>query len=147
MTDAEILSAINADSTAKALADVGNDDGCAKRLRDTLRVRASSRISIAELQQVAFIRGLTKKIRGAATAGNDAALDAMDLFASQIPDLDLEEPQFKLTIQALIAANLLTSDDIAAIEAIGLAPPNITAHDVSRVMLPARPDGVVPHVN
>lgn len=34
MTDSELLAAIDADPTTKALADAGNDAGCAARLND-----------------------------------------------------------------------------------------------------------------
>ena len=126
MTDAELYTLIQSDSDAKQKADIGDDSGCAARLRK-------------ELAKLGKWGGLQR------VANNFESPDPPYQQARTIIDLitagdavDLDEPAIAAGTPQLIQHNLLTLTDVAVISALANTQQVISPAQVSDAMRPYR---------
>ena len=160
MTDTDLLAAIQANPTALAQANAGNDAGCAATLSASLPPIVQP-INQNRLITWATARGLLPAFAAGATNANPSiasACIAVESFLSGgAQTLDLTDPiiagptglLFGLEASGILPANTDTTgknptpgspEDLLAYSSV----PQVIDHgQVSRVMLPARPGGIV----
>lgn len=156
MTDADLLTAIDADTQAKALADAGDDAGCANRLRAVLPpVLVSRDVTERGVYQAlgpaaaeAFLQGLEAVAAGDPTAspprpGNPVVARALKWLEPAQGGLDVGSAATRAEIDQIVAAGAITADSAATVKALGEGPAPVSAADVSRVYLGRRPEGKV----
>lgn len=152
MTDPELLAAIAADPQAKALADSGNDAGCAARLAASLPPVVRP-LTTAQLLLWSAARGVLKMVLDGGTNANagiaSACLAVQATLNGGAPTLDLDNPVIVGAgglIDGLTAAGILPASGAgskADLLAFASVPAPVSAGDVSRVLLPSRPGGIV----
>jgi hypothetical protein len=152
MTDADLLSAIEADPTVKALADAGNDAGCAARLAAVLppAVRSTyvnERAIFAAFPNPAdaeaFMQGLEAVAAGQPNAtppvpGNPIVKRALDWLAPNNGGVDVGNPAVRVMLDRMAAGGAITTAAAATVKALAQSPASVSAADVSRVLAPGR---------
>lgn len=149
MTDDALKTLILGDPEAKALADAGDDGGCALRVNAIApkepRETRHTFLSLAGLLGPGVATRLIRSLR-AAVAGGDLLLDEVQWSLRNPPGVDVAHPATHGTVDALAGAevaNGLTQADADAIKALADFPATISTGDVSRVYSVFRPDGKV----
>jgi hypothetical protein len=157
MTDAQLLAAINANATALAQAGVGNDAGCAATISAALPPVVAP-IAVAELNVWGCSRGILHAIAAGAAGTNAAIASACIGVQSALNGgaqvLDLTNANVVALLAGLTAAGILatntdttgaspTPGSSADLLAYASVPQVINPGDVSRVMLPSRPNGQI----
>jgi hypothetical protein len=154
MTDDELHAAILADPEAKALADAGNDAGCAARLAAILPPTIGRRMVDASNILEAFpnpVEGLTVLGTIRAVAAGDSPLAPaikevlpwLDTPGS--PGLNVGSPSLRAMLDILAGIGALTVDQVAAIKALApTSPAVVTDGQVSAAWYRHRPGGLVP---
>jgi hypothetical protein len=142
MTDAEILAVIDVNPAVKALADAGNDAGCAFALVPLLPpVTVSREVTLKQIM-TAFPTpdagwAVISKARAATSAPSAppwlvSALAWLDP-ATANAGLDFGEPIVRQQIQSLGASGVLTASEVATLLALAEQPYPLTGNDVSRI--------------
>lgn len=149
MTDEALKTLILGDPEAKALADSGDDGGCATRVNvigpTVPRETRHTFLSLAAHVGPAVTERLIRSIR-AAVAGGNLLLDEVQWSLRNAPGVDVAHPATHGTLDALVAAavpNGLVQADAEGIEALGDFPDTVYAGDISRVYSIFRPEGKV----
>jgi hypothetical protein len=157
MTDAQLLAAIQANATALAQANVGNDSGCAATIASTLPAVPAS-IDSNQLITWAASRGLISSVVAGVTSSNPATASACLAFQSFLyggtTTLDLTNTTILGMLAYMTSVGLLptntdttghspTAGSSADLIAFGSSPATVDYNQVSRVMLPSRPNGQV----
>lgn len=146
MTDDELHDAIQADAAAKALADSGNDSGCATRMAAVLPpVLASYRITD---------RGIFAAFPDDPDAAEDfmAALEALAPTTPKVKralawlepangGVDLAFASVRSMLDQLASASVLDGPTVSTLKALAERPAVVTASDVSRAWARHRPEG------
>jgi hypothetical protein len=140
MTDAELYALIDGDPDAKAMAQAGNDSGCASRC-----------MSIASPEHVPTVltkRGFYKAATPAVAASIIAKLEnyaaqnqTYSLIVGEFLEwlvpanggADFGDPDVLNLAGALAQGGVITSNEYTVITMLSLKPPTITGSDVSRV--------------
>ena len=141
MTPPELLALIRSDAQASALADAGNDSGCA--------ARCVVIASLARVPTVLTSRGLYKAI-GPSVAetvlqkllayanANQAYSKVIARFLGWMEPAnegaDFGDADLLNLAAALLAGGVLTQPEFDALNGISLKPPVITANDVSKAL-------------
>jgi hypothetical protein len=147
MTDSEILQIIDANPGIKALADAGNDAGCAFALVPLLpTVTVSRSITLKEIM-TAFSTpeagwSVIARVKAATSSPSAppwlvSALAWLDP-ATANAGLDFGQPIVRQQIQALGAAGVLTAAEVATLLGLAEQPYPLKADDVSRIYAPRR---------
>jgi len=155
MTDDELHDAIASDPDAKALADAGNDAGCAARMRALLPPGVVS----TRLGEGAILLALGDEDGDAALAAIEATTQAEfpegdprrplpGILARivriiQKEGVDFGEPSVRAKLDMLHAAGILTESAVATLKAVAETPARVSADDVSRAWAQYRPGGIV----
>lgn len=147
MTDDQLHDAIFADATAKGLADVGNDAGCAARMAAILppvlvptfvneRSVFDAFTNPADAQAV---------MTGLETASQTDAIVKRVLvwMRPDIGGVDLSNAAVRAMLDQLQASGVLTAPAVATLKALAERPAVVTADDVSRAWSRYRPGGKV----
>lgn len=149
MTPQELKSLIDADATAKSLADAGNDSGCAERCS-----------AIAPAEPVPTFIGELGIMRVFAAAdqpfGGDDFLSALEslsnagepfsgsvkrILRSIYPPaagVDFGDLAIRSQLDQFVAGNLLNAESVGIVKAAAEQRPKITADEVSAAMKPSR---------
>ena len=142
MTDAEILAVIDANPAVKALADAGNDAGCAFALVPLLPPVTVSRTVTAKDILTAFATAtegwqVWQKVQAAAAApGAPPYLATVVSWlspATPFGGIDFGVPLVIAEIQALGMAGVITAAEVASLLALAQQPYPLTANDISRI--------------
>ena len=148
-SDLDLLAAITADPTAKALADAGNDAGCAARMVAILPpIQATNLVTERGLYAAfgnpadaeAILAGLTQ-----IGQTNPVVARARTWLAPSEGGLDMGHPSTvaELAALAVSAPTVFTAARMAVLTALGKSQPRVSAEDVSRVYMIHRPNGLV----
>ena len=142
MTDPEILAVIDAHPSVRALADAGNDSGCAAALVPLLPPVIVSRDVTAKQIMTAFPTpsqswDVWTRVKAAATAtGAPPYLASVVAWLDpSVPNagLDFGLPIVRDQIQALGSAGVITANEVATLLALAEQPYPITGNDISRI--------------
>lgn len=158
MTDQQLHDAILADATAKALADAGNDSGCAARMAAILPPVVAS-LPTSQLLIWAASRGVLGKIVAGTSSTNagvaSACLAVQAAINGGAPALDLANPVISATgglIDGLASAGIFPANSAPAgspptpgskadLLAYGSVSQAVDADQVSRCLIPYRATG------
>lgn len=149
MTDAELYALIQSDPTAKAHADAGRDADCAARCRAIAPPVLTGNQATERSLYDAFADPADAEaiLQGLATIGqsNPVVARAASWLKPDQGGLDVGHATVRTMLDQLAAAapNVFTAARVAAIKALGETAARISADDVSRAMLPHRPNGKV----
>lgn len=155
MTDQQLHDAISADATAKALADAGNDSGCAARMSAVLPAVSAQYVPVRTLIYWGALTGARAKMQVAsndnASPVQSLAISYMDLIRdSNSPGLDVTDPNIIGTggmLDAFVATTILTASGAGSkADLIAQAPTSpavVPVDQVSRAWLQHRPNGKV----
>ena len=142
MTDAELYTLIQSDADAKQKADIGDDSGCAARcsmIAPTIR----QPVEAAELRKLLMKRGRWSELRRIANNIESTdppfsqAMSLVDTIQAGVP-VDLSDPDLIAGGAVLIQHNLLSMDDVTAINTLADTPQTISTDQVSAAMAPHR---------
>ena len=142
MTDPEILAVIDAHPAVKAMADAGNDSGCAAALAPLLPPVIVSRTVTAKEIMTAFTTPAqswdvwTRVKAAATTTGAPPYLASVVAWldpAIPTAGLDFGLPIVRAQIQALGSAGVITANEVATLLSLAEAPYPITGNDISRI--------------
>lgn len=146
MTEAELHDAIVANPAAKALADAGNDSGCAALIAATLPPVVIRRMIDYSTILGAFANptdGMTA-IGGLKAAGQGNVAIALMLGWLEptcFTGLDVGSPAVRGMLDSLVPAQALTAAAAATIKSLAEIPATVTASEVSAAWLQYRPEG------
>ena len=152
MTDADLLAAIVADPTSKALADAGNDSGCAAAVAPLLPAILAPKLVTERGLFDAFpnpadAEAILQGLAAVATANppNPVVARTLRWLSPDLGGLDMGNPNVRGMIDQLAAQvpTIFTAARVAILKAIPLVPQAVTAADVSRVYAVNRPNGKV----
>jgi hypothetical protein len=157
MIDQQLHDAIYADATAKALADAGNDAGCAARMQAILPPTlgpcyVNERGVFAAIPDPtaaeAFMQGLEAVAAGNPSANppvapNPVIARALKWMATDSIGIDVSFASVRGMLDQLAAAGALNAASVATIKALAQQPAVVTADDVSRVWAQYRPNGQI----
>ena len=144
-----LLNAIIADPTAKALADAGNDAGCADRMVLILPLVPTTNLVTERGLYAAFPDPADAEAILAALSQigqtNAVVARARAWLAPSEGGLDMGHPSTVAELAALASASpsIFTPARMAVLTALGQAPARVSAEDVSRVYMIHRPNGLV----
>ena len=148
MNAEELRNAILADAEAKAMADAGNDAGCAVRMQDVL--------PLVRVDATYTSKGLYRQLGATVT---EPILKKLETYDGQIKDivaravswltpaeggLNFGDQQTLAFLNILHAEGKLEDSELAALNALSLDKPMISANQVSEAWLIFRPDGKIP---
>jgi len=150
MTTQQLHDFIHANAEAKALADAGNDAGCAALISPSLpKVRRETRMSYLSIAAVLGpdpVRRLIHSVEGA--SANDVFLQKIKLRMEGNDGVDLAHPatrgmldQFAALTENSTIPSGLTAADAAAIKALADQPQTVSADEVSAAWAVYRPEG------
>lgn len=151
MTDNELHDAIAANPAAKALADAGDDAGCARLMADALpptlvpcylNERGIFATFVDPADAEAVMQGLE------AAAGSESPLApilkrAIVWLRPTNGGIDMGNPSTRVVLDALQAAGALTPEAVATLKATAETPAIVTADQVSAAWSRHRPEGKV----
>jgi hypothetical protein len=147
VTDSQLAAAILADAPAKALADAGNDAGCALAIASTLPPTTIARFADGSTILSAFgdpTAGYAAiQAIQAAAQSNPALAYILPWLSPGAPGINIGDPATVAMIGALEAAGVLTSAQAWTILAIAHVPATIDPGQVSRAWQTYRPGGLV----
>lgn len=142
MTDQALHDWIFGNATAKALADVGNDAGCAAYVVANTTEAASLTVTYLGLAKLVDI-AIVGRLMATLAVATDPVLQMINAAMQPSgPGVDIGNAKVSSGLQALPSP--LTADDQTAILAAAQVPVNVKAADVSRVWLQYRPEGRIP---
>jgi hypothetical protein len=147
VTDAELRTAIFADPAARALADAGNDAGCAARMAAVLPPAAVSRL----IDETSFFRAFADPTEA------ETVLQTLEAIGDQNPvvkrflkflgpgsyGLDMGNPMLRAMLDSMVGTTPLTADQVAAVKALAEVPAVVSADDVSRAWSVYRAGGKI----
>lgn len=153
MTDQELLDTILNNPAAKALADAGDDGGCAALIAAQLPPTLETPWLLTERGVIASFPTLPE---GLAVLGKveAASQDVNNPYASFLvkvvewlrppsDGIDFGHPSCRIMLDLLEATTVLTPGEVATLKATAERPAKVRADDVSRVYLSRRPGGVI----
>jgi hypothetical protein len=145
MTDQQLRDAIAADPAAKALADSGDDAGCAARLAAALppavaTTYVNERGIFAAFTNPADAEAVMKGLEAVAQS-NPVVRRALAWLAPNNGGIDLGHPGVRAMLDQLRAGGALTPAAVATLKALAERPAAVKADDVSRAWATNRPDG------
>ena len=149
MIDSDLLALIAADPTAKALADAGDDAGCAARMTSILPLVPITNFVTERGLYAAFVDPSDAEaiLAGLTQIGqtNPVVARARAWLAPSEGGLDMGHPSTVAELAALAstAPTIFTAARMAVLTALGQAPARVSAEDVSRVYMIHRPNGLV----
>jgi len=150
MTLDELHDAIFGDAQAKALADAGNDAGCAVRLSALLPPTVHPRLVDASNLLAAFPNpadGLAfYNALVTVSAGNPVLTLALQWLNAGTPGLDVGSPAVRAMLDQLVTANVhadITAGRVPVVKALAEVPTTIDHGQVSDAWLRYRPGGIV----
>jgi hypothetical protein len=142
--DSELLTAIDADAQAKAMADAGNDAGCAARVT-AIAPPVAGAVSPGDLLRWGAKSGVRATIETHVADPNVGAicLSVRDMLSTGTIPLDTANPDNLLMLGALVAVGAMTPAQRDSLIALGAAPVFVSPADVSRVYAVRRTNGRV----
>lgn len=152
MTTQELHDAILANAEAKALADAGNDSGCAALISPLLpKVRRETRMTYIEVMNAlghALGARLITSVNAAAASGHPVLGPVLDEARHSLRGngVDLAHTDTRQMLDTLVARatlNGLTAADAAALKGLAEHPQVIDAGEVGKAWAQYRPGGIV----
>lgn len=150
MTDQELHDAIQANAEAKALADAGNDEGCAALIGPTLpKVLRETRVTYLGIMAEggpALGARLITSVRAVVASGHVVLSPVLDEVQHSLRDsgVDIAHAATRSTLDTLASLqvpNGLTAEDAATIKAMAEYPQTIDPRQVSRAWATYRGQG------
>ena len=142
MTDQELYALIQGDDDARQKAFIGDDSGCAERC-SIIAPTVRQPVEAAELRKLLMKRGRWSELRRIANNIESTdppfsqAMSLVDTIQAGVP-VDLSDPDLIAGGAVLIQHNLLSMDDVTAINALANTPQTISPAQVSEAMRPYR---------
>ena len=134
MTDAELYALIQGDADAAAAYATGNDTACADRCT-VIAPQTRQPVNAAALRKLLMKRGRWSELRRIANNIESTdppfsqAMSLVDTIQAGVP-VDLSDTDLIAGAAILIQHNLLSAEDVTAINALGNTPQTITQQQV-----------------
>lgn len=138
MTNAELKALVESDAEAKTLFDNGIDNACAERC-SAIAPHITVPVSTSDVRRTAAISGALAKIKMASWESSSAPPEIKGVCLTFLDWLDHAE-SFDFTLAevqamaaALIAANIVTQQQFAALTALSQKPQTFTHSDIANL--------------